>query len=465
MDEVSNKEDQERNKNNESQQAIASYYKDLDGEFERELCDLWDMTVEKDVCSVLDEHNAVQIFEGYMRKYDSIYPRAVEILIGIMTNMASICDKIRLKLASNRSFMDYLLFDILCGMSDVPTIIQVVRLFDILLICDDEMASNSTKTTLIDYLKTDLDSRMDEETTKEKETHLIHLIEKLNYILEQSLNAQLLDCSISLLSSLIDSDDFILNAFLTQNGQFIDAICCAALTRLGLDNSDKQTINANFTSTIEQRNGRSKSVESQTPIGKQGENPIGYYSQLSQNDLTSIDQFLNKYFLCLQTISTCEQGVIALNAKSDSIVGFFDKYLEIFMNMFNDWEVQSANSLGFNLVYESIRNLVCISSVLNTLDFGSDEKKSIFDEPPNKAFVIKLLTFLNYYLNYLATLQAKKSTQQMEQSEEDELDAEIVQMAKTSVKELIENLGFLHNQKCSSSLTRLLESCEYLLKV
>jgi hypothetical protein len=42
------------------------------------------MTVEKDVCMVLDEFNSIQIFEGFIKKYDCLYPRAVEILIGIL---------------------------------------------------------------------------------------------------------------------------------------------------------------------------------------------------------------------------------------------------------------------------------------------------------------------------------------------------------------------------------------------
>jgi hypothetical protein len=41
------------------------------------------MSVEKDVCLVLDEFNAIQIFEGFIKKFDCVYPRAVEILIGI----------------------------------------------------------------------------------------------------------------------------------------------------------------------------------------------------------------------------------------------------------------------------------------------------------------------------------------------------------------------------------------------
>ena len=61
----------------------------MDADFEKELCDLWDMSVEKDVVLVLDEFNSILIFEGFIKKFDSIYPRAVEILIGIMVIIIS----------------------------------------------------------------------------------------------------------------------------------------------------------------------------------------------------------------------------------------------------------------------------------------------------------------------------------------------------------------------------------------
>ena len=58
--------------------------KELEAEFEKELCDLWDMSVERDVCLVLDHFNAVHIFDGFVRKYDATCPRACEILIGVL---------------------------------------------------------------------------------------------------------------------------------------------------------------------------------------------------------------------------------------------------------------------------------------------------------------------------------------------------------------------------------------------
>jgi hypothetical protein len=38
---------------------------ELEADFEKDLCDLWDMSVEGDVVIVLCEFNAIQIFEGF----------------------------------------------------------------------------------------------------------------------------------------------------------------------------------------------------------------------------------------------------------------------------------------------------------------------------------------------------------------------------------------------------------------
>jgi len=43
--------------------------KELDSGTEKDLCDLWDMSVEKDVCIILDELNAIEIFNGYIKKF------------------------------------------------------------------------------------------------------------------------------------------------------------------------------------------------------------------------------------------------------------------------------------------------------------------------------------------------------------------------------------------------------------
>jgi hypothetical protein len=66
--------------------------RELETEFEKELCDLWDMSVERDVCLVLEQFNAIAIFDGFVRKFDAVYPRACEILVGVLvkTNKSSI---------------------------------------------------------------------------------------------------------------------------------------------------------------------------------------------------------------------------------------------------------------------------------------------------------------------------------------------------------------------------------------
>jgi hypothetical protein len=112
---------------------VTEEFKELDADLEKKLCDLWDITVERDVCQCLSEYNALQIFEGYMRKFDAVYPRAIEILLGIMGNMVMTSVDTSLKLVENKAFVHYLLFNILISMSDVQTVIQVTRLLSLFL--------------------------------------------------------------------------------------------------------------------------------------------------------------------------------------------------------------------------------------------------------------------------------------------------------------------------------------------
>ena len=130
------------------------------------------MSVEKDVCVALDEFNSLQIFEGYIRRFDQVYPRAVEILIGIMVNMAMLCDSIGLKLVSNKSLIQYLLFEVFSSMTDVPTTIQVVKLFTLFLKSEYETEDESKirkniQKSFVDYLKNELDG--DENEIKDED--------------------------------------------------------------------------------------------------------------------------------------------------------------------------------------------------------------------------------------------------------------------------------------------------------
>ena len=100
--------------------------KELDEGLEKDLCDLWDMTVEKNVCSLLAEYNGVQIFQGFMAKLNLVYPRASEILFGILVNMSTLSAE---NVVSQMSFLD--LFDIFLKTKDAPCMIQILKLFNV----------------------------------------------------------------------------------------------------------------------------------------------------------------------------------------------------------------------------------------------------------------------------------------------------------------------------------------------
>lgn len=114
------------------QEATTPSHKELDEELEKELCDLWDMSSERGVCEFLNEYNCLSLFEAYMNKYDSVYPRAVELLLGIIVNMVTLVDEISLKLVETSSFINYLLVRVFIGMTDTQSILQSVYLLNIL---------------------------------------------------------------------------------------------------------------------------------------------------------------------------------------------------------------------------------------------------------------------------------------------------------------------------------------------
>jgi hypothetical protein len=133
-------------------------YKELDEQLEKDMCDLWDMTVERTVCQFLNEYKCMQIFEGFLRKYSDFYPRAVEILVGILVNMATLSEDVVLVIAENRSFIEFLLFDGLFKMTDVQSMIQVVSLVNVIFSADSSKPDEAQKrkaamNTVTGYLK------------------------------------------------------------------------------------------------------------------------------------------------------------------------------------------------------------------------------------------------------------------------------------------------------------------------
>lgn len=104
----------------------------LSEEFEKDLCTLWDMTVEKDVVKLLLEHNVVEIFSGIIQLSED--QRLVEILLGVLGNMSALAET-RDALCQQPDVMIPIIDLISC--SDSMILIQLMRLFHTCLVFEN----------------------------------------------------------------------------------------------------------------------------------------------------------------------------------------------------------------------------------------------------------------------------------------------------------------------------------------
>ena len=115
------------------------------------------------VCKVLDELNAIQIFRGFIFKYNSVYPRAIEIFLGIFVNMVSLSDQISLKLVKNAELINFIVYDCFSPMLDVQVVTQCVRLFSLFLVGESgdnaghQNDQDNVKLLFIKFLKNETD--------------------------------------------------------------------------------------------------------------------------------------------------------------------------------------------------------------------------------------------------------------------------------------------------------------------
>jgi hypothetical protein len=363
--------------------------------------------------------------------------------------MASLSDEICYKLVLNKSFIQYLLFNVLSQMADVPTIIQVVKFFDIFISDSTTDDKCLVKSTFIDYLKHELVNQQIDGLDFSLNWHGI--IDKFYFILEQSLNPQLLDNTCSLLFKLFDNDEQILNAF-CLNHRIIDALCNASLTRLRLEKVGK-TFNHSQFSTSRREGESEKVVYDATKNQATPYIAASYSTQLSEDDISTIDHLFVKYFLCLQTLSTCELGVIALFNRSNAVIEIFDEYLDKCLSTFNDWEIKSSHSIKATVSDESLKNLICLLSIINSI--FPDDKLLIDCHRKNSKFFPKLVTLCNFFLKLLREIKK-------DESEADSECMESFNLAKTNMLDLFNNLAVLNNES-DSNLVRILNESVKLL--
>ncbi|KAK2173514.1 hypothetical protein NP493_870g02016 [Ridgeia piscesae] len=114
---------------------------DLEDGLQDELCNLWDMSMNPEVVSFLQDFKAVDILTGVIAKSQA--PRATEICVGILGNMA--CNEQACKeITAHDRLVELLL--LLLESPDVPTLIELTRL---LRVCVSMETALNTWTTAI----------------------------------------------------------------------------------------------------------------------------------------------------------------------------------------------------------------------------------------------------------------------------------------------------------------------------
>lgn len=104
----------------------------LSEEFEKDLCTLWDMTVEKDVIRLLLQHSVLDVFSDLIKMSED--QRLVEILLGIIGNMCSLSET-REALCQQPEVMIPIIDLISC--SDSLILVQLMRLFHTCLVFEN----------------------------------------------------------------------------------------------------------------------------------------------------------------------------------------------------------------------------------------------------------------------------------------------------------------------------------------
>lgn len=104
--------------------SLSTLEESLSEEFEKDLCTLWDMTIEKDVVALMLDHNVLEIFSNIIQTTED--QRLTEILLGIIANMCA-KKRTRTTLRNQPDTMVPMIEMITC--TDSLVLVQLMRVF------------------------------------------------------------------------------------------------------------------------------------------------------------------------------------------------------------------------------------------------------------------------------------------------------------------------------------------------
>lgn len=331
--------------------------------------------------------------------------------------MASVDSEICAKILSNENLIRLLFRNVLYEMDDSMSLIQLFRLFTLFLV-------DNCKERFLDYIKTELRDA----------SSLI--VAKINFILEQSLNHQLLDALSLFLVDLLDtSDQEVLSYFAST--QFVNSVCNANITLneflIRKKLADEDNVN----------------VDETPRVGN-------FVRQDSICDISVLDKMCRNYFICLQILSTFEEGVKALCEARENLFSLFAMYSNECLDCFNDWEIRSSNSLDIYATNDSLTNFNCLVSVFNCI-LINDSKKSYTTDEKFEIVIKNILKICKPYI-YLISQKMKET-----QSEDDDqlMNANFMLAAKYA-KEFLSAVDLLKLDFKDYQIEKLIEDCKHI---
>ncbi|XP_077979146.1 protein saal1-like [Glandiceps talaboti] len=196
--------DGDKETSSKSQKSGSSHGDDIEEEIENELCKLWDTSMNKDVAVFLHEWQTVDILISVIETTNA--PRATEICVGILANMA--ChEELVLDLSKNPRLIKVVLALLEC--TDPPTLVETTRL---IYSC---VSHTQSAQYWLSAMKAD-----------------ISIVNTICFVLQSSTNGDLIHNMSDLVDKLLDVDDELLAMW--SSSTLLLAIC-EAIQQVRLD--------------------------------------------------------------------------------------------------------------------------------------------------------------------------------------------------------------------------------------
>ncbi|GAB0098217.1 uncharacterized protein DMENIID0001_139280 [Sergentomyia squamirostris] len=293
----------------------------LSEDFEKDLCILWDMTIEKDVIRLLLTHNVLELFTQIIQGTED--ERLIEILVGIIGNMCSLAET-RDQLCENSNVVESVLE--LIGSFDPPTLLQLMRLLHACLV---------------------FENTGDESMWFEHISSVDGFVEKFANILANSVNRSLLSTAFEALNAMVSKFAMVLEFQHEDSAQVKDTLLNPLLINGIIEAYRQLTPDVQNSSTTEELDLTEKKkkivshfLEINIILSQYGDASKECYAPCLQNLHECLDNIISPYCHAVNLLppTTNEQSVIE-NVTDLLLVLAIPFSAKTFTNMITIWSL------------------------------------------------------------------------------------------------------------------------------